>query len=220
MFPISQHKNASELITLSHYNDDVIIPPYEEITLPPDASPQKIAREIYSTSNGTDISGYIANDTVYFHKSEEVDYGSNTSKWFSFATYNLPSEPTRLVPSSLAVLVFLVNNAHQVMFIANNYAIHLEKTVETYEICRELNKIYESEEFLEYLESTKPQVVDCFGEDAEEEIDSESILPGLLCQYIFDKNGGEEDVYVDFEEDYMQLLKETLKLNVEVFLLE
>ncbi len=203
---------------------------YEQVPLPSDASIQTITRTMHTLSNGIDIGGYIANDTIYYVRTDEIPYGSNPNKWFSFATFNLDKEPTRLVPSSYAILIFLKSRTNQVMFIVNEYAIYLEKTLETYEICEKLNEIYESDKFYNSVLSVHPELSELADnmvededeiiEDVKKENNIEFILPALLCTYEYNRCGGTEAKTINFDEDYMQILTEMLKVKVEVILLE
>lgn len=118
------------------------IPPYNTIEVySPDSA--VIAGSIRSL--GENSCGYIDNGIVNHHFCEEGSYFINMDEKYVYA-YFKDIEYADYLPE-LFILDFLKFNACKMLLIFEDNSFLLEKTEETYKVCKILDEIYESESF-------------------------------------------------------------------------
>ena len=191
MFPNHNKIHTGDEIFGNNGYDE--IPPYMKLEVA-STEPKVIAESIRSL--GDNSCGYIDNGVVNHHFCEENTFYINMDDKYVY-TYFKDVNFTDILPK-LMILDFLKFNACKMLIIFEDTSFLLEKTEETYKICKILDEIYESELF--FFGDVRPAVQDK---------NPSKVFTRLLEVYSIKYMNTDVSNY-----STLDLLKKVLKLNV------
>lgn len=191
MFPKHNKIHTGDEIFGNYGYDE--IPPYRKLEVV-STEPKTIAVSIRLL--GENSCGYIDNGVVNHHFCEKGSYFINMDDKYVY-TYFKDINYTDILPK-LMILDFLKFNACKMLIIFEDTSFLLEKTDETYNICKILDKIYASKSF--FFGEIRPAV---------QEKNPEKVFNRLMEVYSIKYMNTDVSNY-----STLDILKEVLKLDV------
>ncbi|MCX6159211.1 MAG: hypothetical protein NTY74_14620 [Ignavibacteriae bacterium] len=191
MFPNhNKIHTGDEIFGMNGYDE---IPPYRKLEVTSTDS-KVIAESIRSL--GDNSCGYIDNGVVNYHFCDVNTFYINMDDKYVYS-YFKDVNFTDILPK-LMILDFLKFNACKMLIIFEDTSFLLEKTAETYKICKILDKIYASKSF--FFGVIRPAVQDK---------NPEKVFPRLVEVYSMKYMNTDVSNY-----STLDLLMKVLKLNV------
>jgi len=179
-------------------------PTYNKLSFPADSSIQDIAQTIYDLAYNKNVCGYVANDTVNYFIDERGTIQLDASKDFIFLAERNVGAFTH--PTPLGIFRFLQDPCDKALFISEGSAFYIEKTPATYELCVELDNIWDENEFYETIIETI---------DSEDMNRLHSLLSILMKEYEKRKYGCASSVWDSVEANKDVIMAEKLFFNVQ-----
>ena len=145
--------------------DGAEIQPYEDILVSGNDDLEMLSNSIRRV--GEDCCGYIESINVFYHTTDEKKYYLDINRDYVFAYFKDEKFNGGLPLGFL--MKFLQYKCAKILFVYDDVEFFIEKTEDTYNICIELEKIYENRDFFEEnvikkVHSKTPQTIllDCF----------------------------------------------------------
>lgn len=179
-------------------------PTYNKLSLPANSSIQDIAQTIYDLAYNKNLCGYIANDTVNYFIDECGSIQIDSSKDFIFLADRNAEAFTH--PTPFGIIRFLEDPCDKALFISEGSAFYIEKTPATYQLCVELDDIWDENEFYETIIETI---------DSEDMNKLQSLLSTLMKEYERRKYGSSTSIWDFVEENKDVIMEEKLFFTVQ-----
>lgn len=181
-------------------------PTYHQISLQANASITDIAQLIYDMAYTKNVCGYITENFINYFVDERGKIEIDASKEFIFLAERGIEPFTH--PTPLGIVRFLQDPCDKAIFISEGSAYYLEKTPKTYQLCVELDEIWDDNSFFESIE----EIMD--GDDYDR---LNEILPLLMKEYERRKCDAISPVWDTVEQHKGMILEEKLLFHVEKF---
>lgn len=148
MFPM-RYEDMKDLSPECYFGGNDV-PPYYLLAVPTSVTVPELASSIRSIGGGSNCSGYIDEDGVHFHLPEDESIQVDLSRRFVFVSQ--PTVPGGEIPSAWQVLFFLMEPVSRALFIGDQGAVLLEKTMSTMKLCLALDQLWGQEAFVTSLQ--------------------------------------------------------------------
>ena len=137
MFP-SLYRESENLVPQIYFGGEEP-PPYFTAGLSDGATIQDIAQQVLLIGGGAESCGWIADNRIYFHLGGGRFQIDLSKEFIYLAAHDCPGHA---LPTSFMTLRFLQEPCKRGLFVTNQQAVSLEKTVESDQICKELDTIW------------------------------------------------------------------------------
>lgn len=122
------------------------VPRYLRRAVPAGTGPARLAEEIRTIACGAACSGYIDDEGLHFHLYSTGELHVDMSRPFIFVAD--PDHAVQALPDAWQTLRFLQEPVTRAIFMDRNRAVLVTKTPRTMHLCRELDRLWYSEEIL------------------------------------------------------------------------
>lgn len=139
MFP-SHYKETENLVPQIYFGGEEP-PPYLTASIADGATILETAENISLIGGGAQSCGYIENARIFFHLCEGKEFHIDLSKEFIYLAAH--ESLSHVLPTAFMTLQFLQEPCRRALFITSREAVYLEKTADSYQVCNELDAIWD-----------------------------------------------------------------------------